>query len=79
MPETYHSPVVRYWWMDWAARRPAPMARITVALPVTFARRALCVFVGLNIAALVRAETRRRALHDRVGAGADRDDCDRQW
>ena len=35
MPKTYHSPVVRYWWIDWAARRPAPIARITVALPVT--------------------------------------------
>jgi len=35
MPKTYHSPVLRYWWIDWAARRPAPILRITVALPVT--------------------------------------------
>jgi len=33
--EVYHSPVVKYSWIDLAARLPAPMARITVALPVT--------------------------------------------
>src|SRR5208282_3757157 len=37
LPRKRHSPLllVRYSWMDFAARRPAPMARITVALPVT--------------------------------------------
>ena len=31
----YQTPVVRYSWMEAAALRPAPMARITVAPPVT--------------------------------------------
>ena len=33
--ETYQTPERRYSWMDRAALRPAPIARMTVAAPVT--------------------------------------------
>jgi len=33
--DCYQPDAVRYWWMAWAACRPAPMAEITVAPPVT--------------------------------------------
>ncbi len=39
-----------------------------------FARRALRGLVRLNVAALVGAQTRRRALHNWIRAGADGDD-----
>lgn len=39
----------------------------------SFTRGALRFFAGLNVAALVRAQAGRGALHDRIRAGTDSD------
>ena len=71
-------PVVRYSWIDLAARRPAPIARITVALPSRCLRQrirpgAMCAgcCIGFDIAALVGLQAGCGALHYRVRAGAN--------
>jgi len=64
-----------------AARRPAPIARITVAPPVTMSRRqtrpaarGLRVVVGDDVAPLVEREARCGLGDDRVGLRAERVD-----
>ena len=70
--------------MPAAALRPAPIARITVAPPVTISppaktplRDVFWLVIGLDVTLLGSGQAGRGRPDDRIGGGSNRDDRDR--